>query len=279
MSQINSIANSLTGNKSAASAINDVNIDDFLNLMIAELQNQDPLNPMENDELIQQISQIREVGATEKLTETLDSVLLGQNIASATNLIGAEIDAISDDNERVTGSVKRVAIADGVPKLHLEEASGAVVSDKPGDLAEGEYRYRIVWEATDGTLLGIETNKPIEVDADGKSVLLANLPETGKAKQIYRTKVGSEGPFFLVGTLNSGKTGSFLDTTADEDLSGAVLNRTPRFVLNAARQYEVSLSNVGEIRPPAKPATTTSPTTSTSSSNDTTGTTEGTDET
>src|SRR5262245_32762829 len=93
--------------------INDVNIDDFLKIMISELQNQDPLNPLENDELIAQISQIRSVGATEKLTSTLDAVLLGQNITSATNLIGAEIDAISDDNQKVTGMVERVSVAKG----------------------------------------------------------------------------------------------------------------------------------------------------------------------
>ena len=69
-------------------------MDDFLDLMIAELQNQDPLNPLENDELIAQISQIREVGATEDLTNTLNAVLLGQNISSATSLIGADVVAL-----------------------------------------------------------------------------------------------------------------------------------------------------------------------------------------
>ncbi len=81
--------NSATSGATTPDRLNDVNIDDFLKLMIAELQNQDPLNPLDNDELVAQIGQIRSVGATEKLTDTLDSVLLGQNISSATNLIGA----------------------------------------------------------------------------------------------------------------------------------------------------------------------------------------------
>ena len=261
MSQINTIANSLTGNKTTANAINDLDIDDFLSLMIAELQNQDPLNPMENDQMLAQIGQMREIGASEKLTETLDSVLLGQNISSSTNLIGAEIDAISDDNQRVTGKVAKISIAGGKPKLHIEEPAGASASDKEGDMAKGDYRYQIVWEATDGALLGIETATPVTVDADGKSVLLANLPETGKAKQIYRTKVGGEkeGPYYLVGTLNNGKTGSFHDTTADADLSGTVLSRSFASVLNAKRSYEVSLNNVGEIRPPKVATTPTTP--------------------
>ncbi|MGI9458132.1 MAG: flagellar hook assembly protein FlgD, partial [Aeoliella sp.] len=110
MSQIASAANSPARDQpfGAASALNDLDLDAFLNLMIAELQNQDPLNPLENDELLAQISQIREVGATDRLTATLDSVLLGQNIASATSLIGAEVVALSEDGERVSGNVRRV---------------------------------------------------------------------------------------------------------------------------------------------------------------------------
>jgi len=34
MSQINNVANSLTGNQSSSSAIRDMNVDDFLKLMI-----------------------------------------------------------------------------------------------------------------------------------------------------------------------------------------------------------------------------------------------------
>jgi flagellar hook assembly protein FlgD len=229
--------------------------------MIAELQNQDPLNPMENDQMLAQIGQMREIAASDQLTNTLDGVLLGQNIASATNLIGAEVDAISDDNQRVTGEVKSVSIADGVPKLHLEEGAGAKVSDENGELAAGEYNYQIVWEDDKGNLLGIQTTTPLDVELDGKSILLANLPETTKAKQVYRTKAGGEGPFYLVDTLTSGKTATYLDKVADEDLSATVLNRTPVYVTNAHRKFEVSLNNVGEIRPPVIPTTPTTPTT------------------
>ena len=91
----------------------------FLDLMITELQNQDPLNPMENSEILQQISQIREVGATEKLTQTLDSVLLGQNVSSATNLIGKYVRAMDDTGKEVLGQVDRVTISDGTPKVHI----------------------------------------------------------------------------------------------------------------------------------------------------------------
>ncbi len=91
--------------------LEETNIDEFLNLMIAELQNQDPLNPMENSEMLQQLSQMRSIGATDKLTKTLNAVLLGQNITTASSMIGREISALSDEGTNVQGVVDRVTVA------------------------------------------------------------------------------------------------------------------------------------------------------------------------
>ena len=90
---------------SANASLNNLDVDSFLKLMITELQHQDPLNPMDSSQMLNQIGQMRQITASDKLTSTLNSVLLGQNIASSTNLIGANITGISDDSQKVTGSV------------------------------------------------------------------------------------------------------------------------------------------------------------------------------
>lgn len=102
-----------------ADALSNVDIDQFLELFIAELQNQDPLNPMDNAQMVEQISQIREVGATDKLTNTLESVLMGQNLSSATALLGRSVVAMNADGDDVSGTVERITVAGGVPKLHV----------------------------------------------------------------------------------------------------------------------------------------------------------------
>jgi len=102
---------------STAGSTRDVGEDDFLNLLIAELQNQDPLNPTDNGQILEQISQIRSIETTTKLNETLQSVLLGQNLASASGLIEKQVRGLSDDGQEVSGQVDRVAIEDGVPRL------------------------------------------------------------------------------------------------------------------------------------------------------------------
>jgi len=104
-----------------ADAFAQVDLNDFIKLLVAELQNQDPLDPMNNQEILQQISQIREIESNQRLTDTLGSVLLGQNVATASNLIGRTIVALSAEGERVTGEVERVSIEEGVARLHVGE--------------------------------------------------------------------------------------------------------------------------------------------------------------
>jgi len=111
-----------------ADALANVDIDAFLELFIAELQNQDPLNPMDNAQMVEQISQIREVGATDKLTNTLEAVLLGQNLASATNLIGQNIVALDDEGNDITGKVDKITVTNGEPKLHVGDSEISITN-------------------------------------------------------------------------------------------------------------------------------------------------------
>lgn len=104
---------------SANDPLKGLGLDQFLKLMIAELQNQDPLNPMDNSQMLQQISQIREIGSTDKLTKTLDAVLMGQNLTSASSLIGKHVTGLDDNAKQVSGVVDRITLSDGVPKLHV----------------------------------------------------------------------------------------------------------------------------------------------------------------
>ena len=232
-------------------SLNELNLDDFLNLMIAELQNQDPLNPLENDELIAQISQIREVGATEKLTETLDSVLLGQNISSATNLIGADVVALNDEGQRVSGNVRVVSITNGQPRLDLAlDSSATTAKDINGNIESGSYDYEVVWESETGVKFGIEiedVSTNALADFQG-AIQLNNLPATSTAKQIYRTDKSGTGERKLVGQLSDGRATTFVDSSADTARGEAITAQVQK--VDFASKVTVSLSNVGEIRPP-----------------------------
>lgn len=235
--------------QSNESALNDLDLDTFLDLMIAELQNQDPLNPLENDQLLAQISQIREVGATDRLTSTLDAVLLGQNVSSATNLIGADVVALTDEGERINGNVRKVTIDGGIPKLDVALEMETRGSTLEGAVPEGQYAYEVVWNNEDGERFSVqlEANTANFTGYEG-AIDLTNLPDTVPyEKAVYRTDATGSGEKRLVATL-PGKTTSFTDTTAPADLGRQLTG--VRQALVYARKESVTLNNIAEITPP-----------------------------
>lgn len=229
-------------------SVQDMDLDVFLNLMLTELQNQDPLNPMDNQEMLNTMGQIREISASDKLTSTLDSVLLGQGVATSAGLIGKEVEGLTDEGRRVTGEVQQVSINGGAPVLDLAvETSGEAGSVK-GDVAPGTYKYEIVWETKDG-VFSVQT----EVDTEdfGKdfngSISLRNLPQLDAKvpRKVYRTD--GNGDPRLVGTLPNGTTSGFTDAKKTSDLGTETLTGA-RSVFAYAESVKVKLSNVSGIQ-------------------------------
>jgi flagellar basal-body rod modification protein FlgD len=104
---------------SSVDAFSQLNADSFMKMLIAELQNQDPTEPVSNTEILQQVSQIDQVSTSQQLTGTMQSVQLGQNLATASNLIGQTVSGLSDAKTQISGVVSSVSIANGVPSLHI----------------------------------------------------------------------------------------------------------------------------------------------------------------
>ena len=80
--------------------------EDFFKLLVAQLANQDPLEPTSNQELLNQISSIRDIEASTTLTRTLQSLVTREGFGSAAGLIGQYVSGTinSDDGETVSTS-------------------------------------------------------------------------------------------------------------------------------------------------------------------------------
>jgi len=87
-----------------------IDTDQFMKLLIAELQNQDPLEPMKNSDMVQQMSQIRNIGATDQLTRTLSNLRESQELVTASGLIGQKVQGLADDSTQVDGVVERITV-------------------------------------------------------------------------------------------------------------------------------------------------------------------------
>jgi flagellar basal-body rod modification protein FlgD len=104
------LSNPSSSNSSAVHSLEDLDVDQFLQLMISELANQDPLNPMDNTQLVQQIGELRSIAASDQLTSTLQALQTQQSLTTASSLIGKRVSAISTDNENITGTVSSVSV-------------------------------------------------------------------------------------------------------------------------------------------------------------------------
>lgn len=96
--------------QSKTNPMEDLGTTEFINLLVAELQNQDPLEPTDNSQFLQQISQIREISSNDQLGETLKSVRQGQDVSTGSQLIGKNVRALTEDNEEIEGVVTRATV-------------------------------------------------------------------------------------------------------------------------------------------------------------------------
>ena len=97
---------------------------DFLKLLLAQLQNQDPMKPMDDTQMIAQMAQFSALEATQQLQQTIQQSSNVQTIFQAGALIGKYIQANQPDGTSTTGAVTGVDFTstDGVvsPTLQVD---------------------------------------------------------------------------------------------------------------------------------------------------------------
>jgi flagellar basal-body rod modification protein FlgD len=98
--------------------------DDFYKIMISELSNQDPFEPLDNQQFLEQLTSLQNSQTMSQLNEGIGKLLLSQELASAGNLIGREIKAVDADaaegTGELSGTVERVQVKDGEVSLVLD---------------------------------------------------------------------------------------------------------------------------------------------------------------
>ena len=109
--------------------------DQFLQLLVVQLRNQDPLSPVKQDAMLAQLAQFSQLEGIEKLNRSFASFLESQeqqqhteNILRAAELIGRDVTyetsslTTTDGDERPlrTGTVESVLLSDDRIRLHVD---------------------------------------------------------------------------------------------------------------------------------------------------------------
>ena len=129
--------------------------EDFYTLLITELQYQDPTDPVDNSEMINQLTGYSQLDALDNISESMDYLLLYQqslNSAQAVSFIGKTVTA-EDDQITVSGQSAGAINFDlesdaGEVSLSIYDADGNLVRNvDQGAMSAGEHSYE--WDCLD----------------------------------------------------------------------------------------------------------------------------------
>jgi flagellar basal-body rod modification protein FlgD len=197
-SAIQSLVESANGTKTDTKSKITEAQDRFLKLLTTQLQNQDPLNPMDNAELTSQLAQISTVEGIEKLNTTLEKMMASTTegeVMQAAGMVGKSVMVAGSQMELTdAGAVSGVqldAFADKV-KATVKDANGLVIRTLDlGQLKPGIHNF--AWDGK--TDAGVQaTNGTYTIStaatASGEKVSATSL-ELARVESVTRTASGT----------------------------------------------------------------------------------------
>lgn len=93
---------------------------DFMNLLVTQLQHQDPLDPMKNEDLTMQLATLSQLQATEDMSGKFTDLLNRFELTEGGKMIGRVVDFIPPElNERISGLVSGVQVENGTIMLSI----------------------------------------------------------------------------------------------------------------------------------------------------------------
>src|SRR4051812_44515520 len=102
--------------------------DDFLKLFVAQLQHQDPMNPMNDSDMMGQMASFSTLEQITNMAVANQTVAASLTSSSAVSLIGRTVTYVDADKISHTGTVEKVTVTDGKPSLTVSGTSGVGLS-------------------------------------------------------------------------------------------------------------------------------------------------------
>jgi len=151
-----SLVSGLNGTAASATGSTTELSDRFLKLLVTQLKNQDPMNPMENAELTSQLAQMSTVEGISKLNTTMDGLVAqfkSNQVLQGAALIGRQV--LAEGNQLdlgaagAAGGVNLASSADQVKVDILNNVGQVLRSYDLGDQDAGMVRF--AWDGLDAS--------------------------------------------------------------------------------------------------------------------------------
>jgi flagellar basal-body rod modification protein FlgD len=202
----------------------------FLELMITQLSNQDPLSPQDNAQFIAQLAQFSSVEGLQRLNESFDSFagnFTSNRALQASSLVGRSVTVPGDttyllENQLVSGVAKLPATTTDL-NINIYNASGSLVQQIPaGFQKSGDITFR--WDGRN-----FEVNGEIVPPTSGGS---RDLPPGQYTFEVTATQRGNT---------------EQLDTAVSANVNSVTVEPNGAIILNLAGMDPVNLNDVKQF--------------------------------
>lgn len=100
---------------------------EFLNIMLTQLQFQDPLKPMDNEQFLAQMAQFSALAQTAQMNDRMDTLLSVQSATQSIGLIGKNVQVDTSAGATI-GTVSSITFSSGAPALTVTAADGSMLT-------------------------------------------------------------------------------------------------------------------------------------------------------
>lgn len=173
--------------------------DRFLSMLVAQMRNQDPLNPLDNAEVTSQMAQLSTVEGIENMNKTLKALaesLGADQLSQAANLIGHNVlvpgNTVSLNDGMGVFGINLESPADTVAISIFDQAGQLVSTVEAGALPTGEHLFE--WDGLNDAGVAMPAgNYRFEATAgSGKDLIALQTLSNGLVQGVSRSDNGIE---------------------------------------------------------------------------------------
>ncbi len=181
-------ATAVTTNENSADAL----YNQFITLMVAQVQNQDPLNPADGTEYVSQLAQFAQVQSTENMVTILNNnaiMMDNLQVLTTADLVGQTVavrtDSLQADGETTFDGAIELTSASNTVTLQLTDEQGNVTSIALGSQPAGMVDFSI-----DTAELDLEGNYTMSVLLDEGQTYTPDITLNGKVEMVSIPSTG-----------------------------------------------------------------------------------------
>lgn len=100
----------------------------FLQLLLVQLRNQDPTQPFDSQKMLAQQAEFAALEQMQNMNTNFVTLMAMQSVAQGTNLIGKNVVATDTNGAAVSGQVTGIKFQDGTAVLQVQVAPGQTAS-------------------------------------------------------------------------------------------------------------------------------------------------------